>query len=125
MLTSKIKWNGATITLRRGTVRDRLMVNSVVGKLGIDLDYIEDFAGKRLFARFIVQAQADGDFGFAIPAITDNEETLLASFEKFLDLDGELYDELETALYEVDKSLNDPDLLPAEIVPEKKDEAAE
>jgi len=121
MLSKQIEWNGATFTLRRGTVRDRLMVNSVVGKLGIDLDYTEDFAGKRLFARLIVQGQADGDWGFTLPAITDNEEILLASFEKFLDLDGGLYDELETALYEVDKSLNDPDLLPAEIVPEKND----
>ena len=126
MLTKQIEWNGATITLRRAKIRDRLLMNSIIGKLGIDATDTGDFAGKRLFARLITQAQIEGDgLGFALPANADSEEDLRVGFAKFLDLDGELYDSLEEALHEVDRSLNDPDLLPAEIVPENLDEAAE
>jgi hypothetical protein len=121
MLTKQVEWNGAVIHLRRGTVRDRLMLNSVVGKLGIDTEDIGDFAAKRFFARLITQAQVDGDLGFALPAIADSEEDLRAAYEEFLNLDGGLYDSLEQGLYEVDRPLNDPDLQPAEVVPEKKE----
>ena len=121
MLTKTVEWDGAVITLRRAKIRDRLLVNSIVGKLGID---IEDFAAKRLFARLITQAQIDGDLGYTLPALADSEEDLRASYENFLDLDGSLYDDLEQGLFEVDKPLNDPDLLPAEAVPENLDEAA-
>ncbi len=125
MLKTTVEWNGAKIVLRRAKIRDRLLVNSIVNKLGIDTEDIGDFAAKRFFARLVTQAQIDGDLGFVLPAIADSEEVMRASYDAFLDLDGGLYDELEQGLYEVDRPLNDPDLLPAEVVPEKNDEAAE
>ena len=122
MLTKEIEWNGAVITLRRGTVRDRLMLNSVIRKLGgIDTEDMDDFAAKRFFARLITQAQVEGDLGFALPAVAASDEDLHAAYEQFLDLDGGLYDSLEQGLYEIDRPLNDPDLQPPEVVPEKKD----
>ena len=127
MLTKVVELpGGVTVTLRRGKIRDRLLMNSIIGKLGFDGgEDTGDFAGKRLFARLVTQAQIDGDLGYTLPAVTDSEDELRASFEKFLDLDALLYDDLEQALFEVDRPLNDPDLLPAEIVPEKKDETSE
>jgi hypothetical protein len=121
MLTKDIEWNGAVITLRRAKIRDRLLVNSIVGKLGIDTEDVADFAAKRFFARLITQGQVEGDLGYALPAVADSEEDLQAAYEAFLDLDAGLYDSLEQGLYEVDRPLNDPDLLPAEVVPEKKE----
>jgi len=126
MLTKVIEWGEAKITLRRAKIRDRLLVNSIVGKLGIDTEDVADFAAKRFFARLITQAQIEGNgLGYTLPAIADSEEELRASYELFLDLDAGLYDGLEQGLYEVDRPLNDPDLLPAEVVPENLDEAAE
>ena len=128
MLTKVVELpGGVTVTLRRGKIRDRLLMNSIIGKLGFDGgEDTGDFAGKRLFARLITQSQIEGNgLGFDLPAIADSEKDLRASFEKFLELDAGLYDVLDEGLFDVDKSLNDPDLLPAEIVPEKKDKAAE
>ena len=122
MLKKTFEFNGAKITVRRGKVRDRLMVNATIGKLGLDTEDLGDYTAKRFFARLIAQAQVvEGDLGFVFPTLADSEEALAASFEDFMELDGGLYDELEQALYEVDRPLNDPDLLPEDQVPEKKD----
>ncbi len=127
MLTKVVELpGGVTVTFRRAKIRDRLMANKIIGRLGVDTEDIGDFAFKTSFARLVVQAQIDGDgLGFTLPAITDSEEEILAAYEKWLDLDGGLYEHLQQALFDVDGPLNDPDLLPAEIVPEKKDETSE
>ena len=126
MLTKEIElYGGVKVTLQRAKIRERLMINSIIGKLGIVAEDTGDFSGKRLFARLITQAQINGDLGFALPASADSAEDIRKAFELFLDLDGDVYDALEQALYEIDRPLNDPDLLPAEAVPENLDEAAE
>ena len=125
MLTKKIELRGGTITLKRAKIRDRLLMNVIIGKLGFDSENTDGFAGMRLFARLVTQAQIDGDLGFVLPALADNEEVMRESYEQFLELDGFYFDEIEQGFEEVDRPFNDPDLLPAELVPEKNDEAAE
>jgi len=126
MLTKTVELPGGVLTLKRAKVRDRLLTNVIIGKLGFDTEDSDSYTGMRMFARLVTQAQIEGNgLGFDLPAITDSEEDLRAAFEKFQELDGFYYDEIELALFEVDKPLNDPDLLPAEAVPENLDEAAE
>ena len=108
-----IQYNGATVTVRRGTVRTRLLQSLLYSKLGISADTTdEEFLFISYYARFLTQTTIKGKLGFDIPGATDDPEQLRAGLEAFLDADVGLYDEVIAALNEVDAMLNDPELSP-------------
>lgn len=121
MITKTIHHNGAVLTVRRSTIRDRIRAQMILNKLGINADDIEDFLLKRLFARVLIQVSVEGEPGFPFPGPADSADELLAAMERFLDEPATLYDDLEEALFAVDQPVNEPDLLPDAKVPEKKD----
>lgn len=125
MLKKTIAWNGAKITVRRAKVRDVLLARGIVNKLGVDNNDPGDFFVKQAFAEFVTLAQVDGDLGFSLPSPADSKEELAVALECYLELDIEFYNALEGAITEVSRPLNDPDLLPSDQVPEKKEPNAE
>lgn len=120
MLEKIISYNGATITIRRATVRARLRTTLVYNKIGLPEAMGEDWLFMQAFARFITQATVEGDLGFRVPSLADDDETFLAGYEAFLNADVEFYDLVNAALLEVNRSPGDPDLEPGAESSKKK-----
>lgn len=97
-----LTYNDATITLRRALVGDRLHADVIgsrlAGKDGYDSNFAYPF---RTFARFVTQAQIEGDFAFALPAFDAPIDKLKAAYEAFTQMDEAFYDEVLLALDDV------------------------
>lgn len=107
-----------TVVIHRAKVRDRLVRDTVLGKL--QRDGIGDAPSRFAFATAVAQSTVTGMQW--VDASADAEE-LKAAFNRWLDMDGALYDEWDHALYVVNLPMNNPDLLPPEqLTAEKKDE---
>lgn len=121
-LETTFTYNGATVTVRRETIRSRLYRTIVYGKIPHLADISSDeFLLIQTFTRVITQATVDGDLGFVLAKPTDGSDVIMASYEAFMDADPALYDKLETAFGEVNAPPADADLLPVEELPEKKE----
>ena len=108
-----IQYNGATITIRRGTVRSRLDCNMIFRAFDIDDEMpLAEFSRIERYARFLTQCTIVGEVGFPIPALSASEAELKAGFEAFLEADTEFYDAVMVALANADSDLNAPELLP-------------
>lgn len=117
----EIVYNGATITISRGSVRSRLDCLVVYSKLDIN-DHTSDreFIYMDNYIRFLTQCQIKGDIGFPVPGLDASAEDIQAGYEAFLNADTAFYDSVIVALNSVDSDRNAPELLPD--VP-KKDSA--
>lgn len=108
-----IQYNGATVTVRRGTVRSRLLATLLYGKLGINEDTTdEEWLYLNYYVRFLTQTSVKGKLGIDIPGTMAEPDVLKAGMEQFLDADVEFYDEVIAALNEVDGPVNDVELSP-------------
>ena len=113
MLTQKITYNGATLTVRRGTVRDRIQSNMVLNALGFDADDNIEFIAKRFYARVVTQTEVvEGELSFPLPPAGASADDHIKAYEHLMQGDAALYDLLEIALYEVDLPPGDPALAP-------------
>jgi hypothetical protein len=112
-LETTFKHNGATVTVRRATVRARLYRNIIYSKFAHMADMTdEEFFPLSVFARVITQVSIEGDAGFALAQPTDKAEDVQASYKAFMDADAALWDRLESALEQVDAPVADADLTP-------------
>lgn len=113
MLTNNFSYNGASVTVKRETMRARLQKNIVYRKLGITPDISdEEWEYMDAFAHLLTQCDIVGDVGFPVAQVADTAEDMRTSYEAFLDSEGSLYTPLIKAINEVDAPLGDPDLTP-------------
>lgn len=113
MLSKTVSYNGAAITVRREDVRARLLSEVLLSKFA---GYAE-IAGLPYhvlgtFVRFVTQCTVEGELGFVVPSVMDDESVIHAAFEAFLAQDSALIDAVRPALNEVDGDLGDPALSP-------------
>jgi hypothetical protein len=106
MLSKQVRYNGATITVRRADVRARLRTSLAYTKLGgIPQNMpMDDWLFMNAFTQFVTQCTVEGDLGFPMPSLTDDDATFQAAFEAFLSADGDLYDVVNNALIEVNRA---------------------
>ncbi len=108
-----IQYNGATVTVRRGTVRSRLLSTLIYGKLNVAKDMSDaDYIFMTNYASFLTQTSVKGKLGIPKPPATADEKEIRAGLEAFLEADTDFYDAILGALLEVDAPLNDPELAP-------------
>lgn len=108
-----IQYNGATVTVRRGTVRTRLQQSLLYNKLDISERMTdEDFLFISYYVRLLTQVSVKGNLGIDIPKTTDDPAQLKAGLSAFLDADVEFYDVVIAALNEIDSTMNEPELSP-------------
>ena len=112
MIEQTVHYNGATLTAKRGTVRDRIQLGAIARKL--DIEDGDDFnsLASITFARFLTRVVVDGDIGIELPAATDSEEMLRAGLDRFLDADEGLYDAVVEVLNASDEPLGEPETQP-------------
>lgn len=109
----QFEWNGATLTVRPSTIRDEIHKENIAWKLmdaGINAQ--DD---PQVFWRFlncVTQTEIDGDIGYVPPAATDSPDDLLASFEAWCSLPGDLYREWRDAIQAVNADPVAPELTP-------------
>ena len=83
--------NDATVTFRKGTIRDRMHLNALIEKLNESIDETMH-AAAYAYAYLIARADVDGDLGIELPDASASIEELTEGFEAFLEADEELYD---------------------------------
>lgn len=114
----EIQYNGATITIKRGTVRSRLDCGMVYAKLNIGADTSDyEFIHMDSYARFLTQCTVKGELGFAVPPLDADAASIQAGYEAYLEADTAFYDSVIVALNAADSDRNVPELLPE--VPKK------
>lgn len=119
MRTQTFTHNGATITVKRAVIRDRLAANLIIAALDIGFDPLERYAASE-FAQCVARTtNIDGDIGFTVPGVNATASELKAGLEAWLEADASLLVEWQSALNLVNISPNDPDLTPT--TPEKKE----
>jgi hypothetical protein len=113
MLSKTVSYNGATLHVRREDVRARLLGDVLLSKF-VNASVLEGLPAWCLtnFVRFITQCTVEGELGFAVPSVMDDEKTIHVAFEAFLASDSALIDVLRTALNDVDADMGDPALSP-------------
>jgi len=121
-LTREFEHNGAKVTVFRRTVRSKLHSDLLYNSLGLTTDtspghYMEMFH----FIRLLTQTTIEGDIGFAIPDVAAPLEELQAGLEAFMESDETLLKQLELAIIEVNRAVNDDALLPPDSVDKKKE----
>lgn len=122
MLSKTITYNGATITVRRADVRARLRTQLAYTKLGGIPHEPEVWLCTHAFTQFVTQCTVEGELGFPMPLLTDDDEVFQQGFEAFLSAPSELYDIVNHALMEINRAPGDPDLAPAADDTKKKTE---
>ena len=103
-----ITLNGATIKARSATIRDAIRRDKITSAL------FEQFPDLRieaiLFATEVSQSVMDGEIdGWTLPAADALDAELIAAFERWLALPGNVYRQWQTAIAEVDGLTDEPD----------------
>ena len=112
MTEHKETYNGASLTARRGTVRDRINLGVLANRMDIDDD--DDFGASAsyTYARFLTYITIEGDLGFPVPEASAAPAELQDGLNHFLDADAALYDLIVEMLNATDEGTGDPDLQP-------------
>lgn len=112
--------NGATLTVRRRTVRDNLLSRVVFRKMyEINAEPGAELEGWIFFAAFLLQVDIEGELGIPQPEPGADAETLYEAYEALMNYDDEMLAYLlENAFTEVARPLNEDVLSPD--VDEKK-----
>lgn len=100
-----ITYNGATVTLKRATVRSRLHSGIIYRKFDVD-DKTSDEEFSMLFnyVKFLTQTAIDGGIGFTVPTYADEPDVLRAGFEAFLDQPEAFFDLVIIPLTRIDNA---------------------
>ena len=122
----KFNYNGATITVRPPSGRDLIWQRVAYAKMlpgykAADYDYWLQLTAS--FSRIISQTVAiEGELDSALPGLNQSPEELRKSAEALLDIDrGELFAEWEDQIRAASEPVNDPDLVPPEMLtPDQK-----
>lgn len=115
-MTDKIiTYNGATVALKRATVRSRLYSGIIYRKFDVG-ESTSDEAFQVLFnyVKFLTQATISGDIGFKVPSYTDDRAALERGFEAFLDMPEQFFNDIVLALTRIDDPLTEDALQPDE-----------
>jgi hypothetical protein len=89
MPENTFEFNGATVTVRRETVRDRLAIDVLLHDLDEALgktQALEEYHQRRQFAHFVKLSDVQGDIGF------DLRGPVAETFDGWLNADAELYE---------------------------------
>ena len=112
MRTQTFTYKGATITVKRAVIRDRLAANMVIALLEVGHDPIERYAASEFAQCVALTVEIDGDLGFTMPKASATPDELKAGFEAWLEAEPTLLMEWQTAIALASIALNDPDLTP-------------
>lgn len=113
MIEQTINYNGATITLKRATVRSRMLSQVILGRLGVTMDTSNlDFYLIERYTQFLTQANIAGDVGFHVPLPVAESDELKAGFEAFYDAPADFFDAVVIPLGRIESDVNAPELLP-------------
>lgn len=91
METVTFEYNGATLEVRRETVRDIVMQEGIEGALAKECPNQMARLIYRYSAFMTTTTVTDGDLGFEIPKVADGIEALVSGMNAFYDADRALY----------------------------------
>lgn len=113
MIEQTVTYNGATITLKRATVRSRMLSQVILGRLGVTRDTPNlDFYLINEYANFLTQTKIEGDVGFHVPLPVAESDELKAGYEVFYDAPSAFFDAVVIPLRLIESDVNDDALLP-------------
>lgn len=118
-MTATFQWQGATVTIKRPTVRDGLTVEAVKNRLaepGEALDNIE-IVLRHVFARYVVLTSVEGAHDLPLPLPSAPPGDLKAALEAWADLDEAFMNQWYGAVDRAAAPVNDPELLPEPAAP--------
>lgn len=112
-MNKTVQYNGAKVTVKRGTVRSRLRATLLYKQFDISQD-MDDLAWYEisLYVRFLTQVDIDGTLDFDVPNTNSDAKALQKGLEHFLDADNDFYDLVIDALNVVDATGSDEALKP-------------
>jgi hypothetical protein len=123
MRTKQLTYNGdngpVKITVRRGTVGDRLDVDALSWELP-DTTSTRERHKQRSFARVVIHSDVEGDLGFPWPTPDASAEDLNVAYSAWKAADGPLWDAWNLALLQVNGEIADPDLVAGNANPKKE-----
>lgn len=111
-MNTTFTYNGATVTVKRGTVRSRLKARNLYARF--DIDHLDPDRWNEIFeyGRFVAHTVVEGKLPFPILNGTASEKDLNAAVDAFAETDQAFYDRWVDALNTVDSPDNDPAMTP-------------
>ena len=106
-------------TINGWIVQNKLGMTNDTGQFVLPFD---QHYQRQKFTEALTRSKVDGNLGFEWPHVTDDENKLCEALENWLDLPAKLVERWCVKLNDVNQPPNDKDLLPPELVPEKKEE---
>lgn len=113
MLSKTFQYNGATVTVKRATVRSNLREHFVFRAFNIDPDTNEmELLELQTFANFMTLAEVKGSLGFDLPQLPASPDEIKAAFEQFMNMDAAFYDQFIAVAREVNAPAAAEDVTP-------------
>lgn len=113
MTDTIISYNGATVALKRATVRSELYSGIIYRKMNVSENMPDDeFLVLMRYVIFLTRTRIEGELGFKIPIYTDTAEALQAGFEAFLDQPQAFFDAIVRPISHMDDDLEEDALTP-------------
>jgi hypothetical protein len=100
--TRTITWGHVTVTVERKTVRHGITVSRIMGMLP-DTDDVTELFYRRQFARIVAQTTAIEGLDVSLPDHGAGAEAVIAAYEAFFNMDGDLLNTWYGALEDVDR----------------------
>lgn len=108
-----VNYNGATVALKRATVRSRLHSGIIYRKFNVGEDTPdEEFSMLFNYVKFLTQTDIQGEIGFKVPTYADEPKDLEAGYQTFLDQPETFFDEVVIPLTRIDAGLAEDELQP-------------
>lgn len=105
MFTTTFTFGDATLTIRRATVWDRVVSQTIYATLGLTKDNSEAEWNVALFyAALLTQTTIDGDLGIALPAPSADHKALWDGLEAVKSLPAKFWDLFTVKVNEVDRA---------------------
>lgn len=105
MYTTSFTFGDATLTIRRATVWDRVVSQTIYGTLGLTRDHSQTEWNMALFyAALLTQTTIAGSLGITLPAPSADHDALMAGFEAVKGLPANFWDQFTVKVNEVDRA---------------------
>ena len=105
MYTTTFTFGEATLTIRRATVWDRVVSQTIYATLGLTKEHSQAEWNMALFyAALLTQTTISGSLGIELPAPSADHDALWAGFEAVKELPANFWDQFTVKVNEVDRA---------------------